>query len=231
MITENLSTLKIHKLTQEQYDNAVAAGNIDASALYLTPDEDLSKFETKVDATSKLDEAKTYTDEQIVAIPYAGKKRILSGYSASATLSVINSSATTFLLTKPIELNYDNPFEFELEVFGITGSGNTGTLQLKNSKGTVLGTLFVRGSNFGAFRKSKCHISLANNTYVYSYEGEDYISSIQNSIPWNIINAGTFSLSTSADKIITQYTWTPSGTLKCNGFCLTYQELRGLSSI
>lgn len=38
MITENLSTLKIHKLTQEQYDRELEAGNIDGSALYLTPD-------------------------------------------------------------------------------------------------------------------------------------------------------------------------------------------------
>lgn len=41
MITENLSTLKIHKLTQEQYDRELSAGNIDANALYLTPDEDV----------------------------------------------------------------------------------------------------------------------------------------------------------------------------------------------
>ena len=45
MITENLSTLKIHKLTQEQYDRELAAGNIDANALYLTPDEEvMNKF-------------------------------------------------------------------------------------------------------------------------------------------------------------------------------------------
>ena len=39
-ITENLSTLKIHKLTQAQYDRELAAGNIDPSALYLTPDDE-----------------------------------------------------------------------------------------------------------------------------------------------------------------------------------------------
>lgn len=39
MITENLSTLKINKLTQEQYDRELAAGRIDENALYLTPDE------------------------------------------------------------------------------------------------------------------------------------------------------------------------------------------------
>lgn len=49
MITENLSTLKIHKLTQAQYDRELEAGRIDANALYLTPDEevDLSGYATK----------------------------------------------------------------------------------------------------------------------------------------------------------------------------------------
>lgn len=41
MNTENLSTLKIHKLTQAQYDRELNAGNLDASAFYLTPDEEI----------------------------------------------------------------------------------------------------------------------------------------------------------------------------------------------
>ena len=50
MITENLSTLKIHKLTKEQYNRELSAGRIDENALYLTPDEDsidLSDYATK----------------------------------------------------------------------------------------------------------------------------------------------------------------------------------------
>lgn len=39
MITENLSTLKIHKLTQAQYDREFEAGRIEENALYLTPYE------------------------------------------------------------------------------------------------------------------------------------------------------------------------------------------------
>lgn len=41
MKTENLSTLKIHKLSQKQYDRELAAGRIDGNALYLTPDEEI----------------------------------------------------------------------------------------------------------------------------------------------------------------------------------------------
>ena len=39
MTTENLSTLKIHKLTDTQYNAEVESGNADEFALYLTPDE------------------------------------------------------------------------------------------------------------------------------------------------------------------------------------------------
>lgn len=48
MITENLSTLKIHKLTQAQYDRELANGTLDPNAIYLTPDEeiDLSIYAT-----------------------------------------------------------------------------------------------------------------------------------------------------------------------------------------
>lgn len=41
MITDNLSTLKIHKLTQSQYDNAVSSGTVNENELYLTPYEEI----------------------------------------------------------------------------------------------------------------------------------------------------------------------------------------------
>jgi hypothetical protein len=37
--TENLFNLKIHKLSQEQYDRELVAGTLDEHALYITPDE------------------------------------------------------------------------------------------------------------------------------------------------------------------------------------------------
>lgn len=58
MITENLSTLKIHKLTQAQYDRELEAGNIDENALYLTPDEeiDLTQYVTVEELNGKVTE-------------------------------------------------------------------------------------------------------------------------------------------------------------------------------
>lgn len=42
MITENLSTLKINKLTQEQYEREKFAGRLDETALYLTPEKKIA---------------------------------------------------------------------------------------------------------------------------------------------------------------------------------------------
>lgn len=83
MNTENLSTLKIHKMTQSQYERELEAGRIDENALYLTPDEviDLSnhvtfteldtKLETKANVNHIHDDYATtiYVDEQISRIP------------------------------------------------------------------------------------------------------------------------------------------------------------------
>ena len=93
MITENLSTLKIHSLTKEQYERELAAGRIDENALYLTPYEetDLSIYATQEHVeealaqkqpigdyalNSEVTQAKqeainmsnTYTDEQIESV-------------------------------------------------------------------------------------------------------------------------------------------------------------------
>lgn len=40
MIIEKISALKIHKLTQEQYERELEDGNIDETALYLTDGSD-----------------------------------------------------------------------------------------------------------------------------------------------------------------------------------------------
>lgn len=57
MQTTNVSTLKINKLSKEQYERELAAGNIDENALYLTP------YDAAEDDLS--DTAKQYIDSKI----------------------------------------------------------------------------------------------------------------------------------------------------------------------
>lgn len=56
-LVEALSTLKIHKTTQSQYEQDLANGNIDETALYLTPceDVDLSMYVTIEQLSDKAD--------------------------------------------------------------------------------------------------------------------------------------------------------------------------------
>ena len=56
MKIDNLSTLKIHKLTQEQYDAALRAGKLESNEIYLTPDEpiDLSPYATKAELQEEI---------------------------------------------------------------------------------------------------------------------------------------------------------------------------------
>ena len=64
MKTENLSTLKIHKLSKSQYERELNAGNIDENALYLTPDEetDLSIYALKEDLDDKANVTHTHNE-------------------------------------------------------------------------------------------------------------------------------------------------------------------------
>lgn len=58
MIKDTLSTLKINKLTQAQYDTALAAGTIQDNELYMTPDDnelDTTSFLRVSDVGSAVD--------------------------------------------------------------------------------------------------------------------------------------------------------------------------------
>ena len=90
MLTENLSTLKINRLTQEQYDTALTNGSINANELYLTPDDnelDTSAFLRVTDVGSAVD------INPINADTLEGKSA--SYFATSSDISTINSSLNT----------------------------------------------------------------------------------------------------------------------------------------
>lgn len=99
MITENVSTLKIHKLTQAQYDRELAAGNIDEYALYLTPDEeiDLSYLVTKDEFDDHKHDDLYYTEDEIDA-----KFDAIIGEGASETLDTIGEISAAITTNKGI---------------------------------------------------------------------------------------------------------------------------------
>ena len=60
MNIENLSTLKIHKLTQAQYDRELEADRIDPTAFYLTPDKTADELWSYIKSAGKNVEGETF---------------------------------------------------------------------------------------------------------------------------------------------------------------------------
>lgn len=92
MLTKSVSALNIHKLTKEQYERELEAGNIDEYALYLTPDEeiDLSQYATIEQLNAKADAEHTHDDR------YYTESEIDTKLSGVAKLSdIYNSTITT----------------------------------------------------------------------------------------------------------------------------------------
>ena len=115
MITENLSTLKIHKLTQTQYDRELAAGRIDESALYLTPDEeiDLSGFATKEELAETIS---SHTHE--ISNILSGALPIELGGTGATTIEEV-------LVNLGISELLSNTGEVKMATGSYTGNGNT----------------------------------------------------------------------------------------------------------
>ena len=66
---ENVSTLKIHKLSQEQYDREFAAGNLEDNAFYVTPAEeiDLSPYATIAQLNGKANTSHNHNASNITS--------------------------------------------------------------------------------------------------------------------------------------------------------------------
>lgn len=94
MNTKNLSTLKIHKLTQAQYERELAAGRIDENALYLTPDDNYSNEDIdtilagKSDTSHIHDNASTEND----GFMSSGMVVKLDGIDTEANKTIVDDS-------------------------------------------------------------------------------------------------------------------------------------------
>jgi hypothetical protein len=86
LITENLSTLKIHKLTQAQYERELEAGRIDPSAMYLTPADE--ETDPTVPAWAKEPAKPTYTASEVGADASGTASSLISTHNSDATAHV-----------------------------------------------------------------------------------------------------------------------------------------------
>lgn len=116
MITENLSTLKIHRLTQEQYDRELAAGNLDPNAMYLTPDKeiDLTSYATIEQLDTKAD---LKHDHEVAEVN--GLQGLIDGLQASFDSHASNKENPHGVTKEQIGLNrVDNTSDAEKPISG-----------------------------------------------------------------------------------------------------------------
>jgi translation initiation factor 6 (eIF-6) len=90
MITDNLSTLKINKLTKAQYDSALAAGTINDTELYLVPDTPIEIATNSIAGLVKIGSNLTISADGLLSVPTA------SGTKAGVTIVYPAASCSTF---------------------------------------------------------------------------------------------------------------------------------------
>lgn len=85
---QDILNLNIHKLTQDQYDEAFAAGKIDPNAIYLTPEEvvDLSGYATVEELGEAVDDAAAAINN-IISSKAGGTEVILNGTSRKGNVA------------------------------------------------------------------------------------------------------------------------------------------------
>lgn len=133
MKTENLSTLKIYKLTKEQYNTRVSSGDIDEHALYLTPKEeiDFSPYAKKEDLNSKSDVSHNHDDVYYTETEIDEKLDVIS-----STISDLSDTQSTNYNESIIGLSVNGT-----TVTYIKGDGSVHTFETQDTNTTYsLGT-------------------------------------------------------------------------------------------
>ena len=132
MLTENLSTLKINRLTQEQYDAALTNGSINANELYLTPDDnelDTSAFLRVTDVGSAVD------INPINADTLEGKSA--SYFATASNVSTINNSLNNELPSYDYISNNNSLKTINSDISTINSSLNTINSDISTINGSL----------------------------------------------------------------------------------------------
>lgn len=180
MITENLSTLKIYKLTQEQYDKRVLSGNIDENGIYLTPDEE---GYTNAEIDSRLDELQDTLDGSITSLSVSGKTITYTkndGTTGTITTqdtntdTKVNQAPTVTSNYRPVVLGTTNSTDTSTLAEDVTGAVNvTESIYAQPSTGTLFASTFKGALDGNAATATKLGTSAGSATQpVYFSDGK-----------------------------------------------------------
>ena len=139
MITENLSTLKIHKLTQAQYDRELANGTLDDNALYLTPDSSILDEEGTFyydNLTQAFTDVTNGTEEYAVGKSNTNVAKVTTHFDGTKIITVLSNTSASIACYSP----------FILDLNGKTVTLTDSYLTLYNGGQVKNGSLSASGS-------------------------------------------------------------------------------------
>lgn len=139
MITENLSTLKIHKLTQAQYDRELANGTLDDNALYLTPDSSILDEEGTFyydNLTNAFTDVTNETEEYAVGKSNTNVAKVTTHFDGTKIITVLSNTSASIACYSPFILDLNGKTVTLTDSYLILYSGG----QIKN------GSLSASGS-------------------------------------------------------------------------------------
>ena len=155
MITENVSTLKIHKLSKEQYDREVANGRLENNAIYITPDDgaeltvaDISDLTATATELNYVDGVTSNIQTQlnnkqakitggattIASSNLTANRALVSNGSGKVAVSAVTSTELGYLdgVTSNVQTQLNNKVPSASPVF-------TGSISLGRASGTTVG--------------------------------------------------------------------------------------------
>ena len=191
-ITEVLSTLKIHKLTQEQYDEAVINGTLDNNALYLTPEEeiDLSGYATVGQLSGKADIDHNhndvyYTETEVDALLFSKSD---TSHNHDNTYDAKGSADNALASAKSYADNAANTVKSDL----LNGAG--GAYDTLKELGDLINENVDAIEALEIVASSKADADHTHNDIYYTeMEIDDKVSTINNSITTSLNQAKSYS--------------------------------------
>lgn len=195
MITENLSTLKIHKLTQEQYDRELEAGRIDPSAIYLTPDDNTTTGHATPDWNENDTNSESYIKNRPFYVEYLGDENTLVIEEQTVEIDASSNYAqlsgnmqAPFKLGHTYIVNF-NGVEYECVAWGSLGHNCIGN-------GDIYGGAGMGGDepfSCDSYSDGSVYLNVATNggTYTISIfsKGGEYVHKIDEKYLPNTLSA------------------------------------------
>ena len=149
MITKNLPTLNIHRLTQEQYNRELLAGNIDNDALYFTTDDSDEQFEEiRALLDTKVPTSRTINNKALTGNSVVSTKNYIDGTNVQSALEDLDVALAS--VENTVGTKAPTSHASSSTTYGVGSASNYGHLKVGNNISVSSGTISLTKANVTA---------------------------------------------------------------------------------